>query len=171
MGVAGSMSLMTTQNRVSPYSTTELDVPIQNFLLGFPGYPNLTSWFGLCYSGSWKAPVAGAYTFVTVVDDSVAIWIDGKLVGEDDDGVYYPTVVAENPDLVYNTNPVPMSMDLAAGTHSVRIMYYQGWPVALGIQLWVVPPGQAYVTGSIPPDTDFMQLDPPPTNGSAMACP
>ncbi|MGB9154581.1 MAG: hypothetical protein WCD70_16015 [Alphaproteobacteria bacterium] len=173
LGVAGSMTLMTTADRVAPYSTMQLNIPRQSYTLGFPGFPSLQSWFGLCYDGTWTIPAggAGAYTIVATVDDAVAVWIDGRLVGEDDDGNINSSILAMNTGLPYNTIASMPPLILAAGPHSIQVMYYQGWPVSLGLQLWAVPPTETtYVSGTVPASTDIMQLT-APIGTPPIACP
>ncbi|MGE3623476.1 MAG: PA14 domain-containing protein [Bdellovibrionales bacterium] len=174
LGVAGSMSLLTEQTRIPDiiFSATQVNIPMRPFTEGFPGYEWLTEWFGFCYTGSWQAPTSGDYTFVTAVDDSVAIWIDGVLVGESNEGNYSPSLVTQNLDRpeVYRPEPTAMPrVHVPAGQHNVRIMYYQGWPVVLGAQIWAYGPGQNFVPGTTPPASSLMQLGPPGAN--AMLCP
>jgi len=164
--VAGSMNLFTSQAVIANTSlavcTTDINIPDQAWTQGFPGYPSLQEWFGVCYDGSWIAPSAGLYTFVTAVDDAIAIWIDGKLIGENDDGNISTTTVAKNTGQPYNPGPVAMpQVMLASGVHTVKITYYQAWPVVLGERVWVYPPGTSYTAGATPPSANLMQLHEP----------
>jgi hypothetical protein len=169
--VAGSMNLLTSQDVIPNMDLylTELNVPDQDWTAGFPGYPNLQEWFGLCYDASWSAPSSGTYTFVTAADDAIAIWIDGVLIGEDDDGTISSTILAENTG-AGGHGPVAFApVNLAAGPHSVELMYYQGWPTALEAQVWVMPAGTNYSGNAAPPNSDLMQLG-SPING-VLNCP
>lgn len=169
--VAGSMSLLTSQSRITNLNAyaPQLNVSDQAWSLGFPGHPNLKEWFGLCYDGTWTAPASGAYTFVTAVDDAVAIWIDGQLIGENDGGTVNST---NQMDLgtPFSPNPVAFpAVNITAGQHQVKIMYYQAWPTELEIQVWALPPGLAYTAGSTPSDSNVLQLS-SPVAGS-VSCP
>jgi hypothetical protein len=170
--LAGSMSLLTASDVIPglALTTSVIDVPDQDWTVGFPGFSSLQEWFGLCYDASWTAAAAGTYTFVTAADDSIAIWIDGQLVGENDYGTVSSVALSQYPGHGAGPGPVAFApIALAAGTHSVEIMYYQGWPVSLEAQVWVYPPGAAYQAGSTPPATNLMQLG-SPING-ALSCP
>jgi hypothetical protein len=171
-GLAGSMSLMTAQDRI-PNLTLFLgtvDVPLQSFTQGFPMLPDLTVWFGICLNGTWTAPEAGAYTFVSAVDDAAALWVDGNFVAENDGGTINSTIIAENLDENFSNRPVIMrTINVTAGQHQVHIMYYQGWPVQLELQMWAIPPGQAYTSGTTPSNADFLTLSAP--GPDPIACP
>jgi hypothetical protein len=170
--VAGSMSLLTPAAIIPnmDFYSTQINVSLQAWTAGFPGYTNLQEWFGLCYDATWTAPTSGSYTFVTAVDDAVALWIDGKLVGENDDGNIHSELQTMNPSTPYNPGPVAFkSVNLSAGAHTVEVMYYQGWPVILEVQLWAIPPGTSYSSGSTPSNSNLMQLS-SPANG-ALNCP
>jgi PKD repeat protein len=164
--LAASMNLFTADSLISNSNidvcTSDIDIPMQSWSQGFPNNPSLQEWFGVCYDGSWTAPTSGAYTFVTAVDDAVAIWIDGKLVGENDDGTANYTVLAKNTGEPSSTNPIAFTpVTLSAGNHSVEIMYYQAWPVVLGVQVWSLPPSTKYTAGSTPAASSIMQLSSP----------
>jgi len=180
---SGGVFQMTAANLIPnlTYYPTVADIPDQPWTLGFPGYPQLTEWFGMCYNGGWVAPATGSYTFVVEVDDGVAMWIDGKLIFDDEDGIISTTAVENNlggddPGAIMDMPPVT----LTAGLHQVMIKYFNGWPVVLGLILWDIPPGQSFKstgcspelggTCTTPPASDLMQLVAPPV-GSVDACP
>lgn len=172
MKVDGSMSLLNSQSVIPNLNlyATQVNVPDQPWTQGFPGFPNLQEWFGACYDGAWSAPTAGSYTFVTLVDDAIAIWIDGVLVGENDDGTIHQSLAATNNGEPGNHVPVGfLPVALTAGPHSVKIMYYEGWPTALAAQVWVLPAGTSFVAGTTPSDANVMQISSP--IGGALACP
>jgi len=170
-GNAYNMSYLTAQNRIPDlvFSANELNVPMQNYLQGFPGFPDLTKWFGLCYQGSWTAPASGVYTFVSAVDDGLALWIDGNLVGQNSYGMVNDSLYTTGQG--GNGAPQPFSpVPLNAGPHNVLIKYIQAWPVSLQLQLWALPVGQTYSGHAAPPDSDFMQLG-SPIAPLPMSCP
>jgi hypothetical protein len=162
--VTGNVDMMSATNIVPNlrFSATEVNVPGQYYTAGFPGEPTLQEWFGVCYDGGFTAADEGEYTFVTAVDDSVAISVDGKLLFNNNDGMITPSV--EN-----NLS----SGHLTAGKHSIMIQYMQGWPVYLGVQIWLLPPGESYeynaTSAPTPPSYTLLQMTGPP-NG-VLACP
>jgi hypothetical protein len=166
-GVVGSVDLITAEDIIPQVSfyTTKIDIPDRPWVKGFPGYPDLTKWFGVCYDGGFHVPIAGDYMLVTAVDDSVAIWIDEKLVMNNNDGTITNTVVS---NLVHGTgakgtkyNPGPVAAPpiyLTAGLHSVMIEYMQAYPVTLGVQVWISPESR----GGPFTSKDLMRLVGPP---------
>jgi hypothetical protein len=170
--VDGSMSLLTSDNVIPglQFYATEINVPLQPWTSGFPGFADLQEWFGLCYDANWTAAVDGDYTFVTAVDDAAALWIDGQLVGENDDGDIGTVIQVQNTG--HGPGPDPRAFDpvhLSAGTHSVKIMYYQGWPVSLAVQIWALPPGTPFTDAKSLSPMNLMQLAAPASG--AMTCP
>lgn len=136
---ASSMDLISSGSVVHDldYYATELNIDTRQWIDGFPGYPDFTEWFGLCYDGTWTAPSDGNYTIVTAVDDGMAVFIDGQLVGENDDGNLSATILASYPGLAYSNAPKAFPpITLTAGPHSVQVKYYQAWPTQLRAQLW-----------------------------------
>jgi hypothetical protein len=178
-GVTGSVDLITAADRIQDVDlyTTDVNVPLENYTQGFPGYTSLTSWFGVCYDGGYTAPMSGNYTLVTAVDDSVAIWIDGNLVMNSNDGTVSSTITNDyvngsGPNATqFNPDPVAApSINLSAGPHSVMIEYMQAWPTQLGVQVWIYGPvDSSFNAGSTPPSSQLMQLSGPP--GGVFNCP
>ncbi|MGE3622520.1 MAG: PA14 domain-containing protein [Bdellovibrionales bacterium] len=163
-GYGGNVNLLKASNRIPDveFYASQINVPSQNFSLGFPGYPDLTTWFGICYDGGYNAPTSGNYTFVTAADDGVALWVDGNFVSDYEDNEVYTQIVtntgAAPNNMVPRSSP---SVYLTAGTHHIMIKYYQGWATALGIQMWVKPPNSSKKT--------LLTLENPP-NGQ-ISCP
>ena len=179
LGTTGSVDLLTASDIIPDVQlyTNEINVPLQSYTLGFPGYPELTSWFGVCYDGALTVPTDGAYTLVTAVDDSVAIWIDGDLLMNNNDGAITSFVennmanaTAADHGTAYHPGAVAgPSVNLIAGTHTVMIKYLQAWPTQLGVQVWLYSPGQNFVANSTPSSLNLMQLT-GPMNG-ILNCP
>ena len=92
--------------------TTSLDVPPQDFLIGFPGITRRFEWFAIDYSGKFWIETPGLYRFRLVSDDGAMLYIDGQLIA-DNDGVHSTTVRLG-------------SIRLAGGTHTIRVPYFQG---------------------------------------------
>jgi PA14 domain len=166
--VDGNMNLLTAQDLIVNANldlcSTEIDIPLQSWTLGFPNYTTLTQWFGVCYDATWTAPTTGSYTFVTAVDDAIGIVIDGNFVGINNDGNVSEnsgSQFANNTGSNYSPGPVAFTpVTISAGPHTVEIMYYQGWPVMLEAQVYVLPPGTTYTSMTTLSDY-FMQLRSP----------
>jgi hypothetical protein len=173
-GLSGTVNLIKSSNRILQleFYTTVINVPDRQWNLGFPGYSQLTEWFGVCYDGGFDVPSAQSYTIVTIADDGVAVWIDGKLVNENEDflgnhvfGDEYVNIEGrpyfsggDGGEVGIASRPVHLS----AGLHRVMIKYWQGWPSYLGVQVWAIPSGRGRLPRGFPPDADLMQLVGPP---------
>jgi hypothetical protein len=71
--------------------TTSLNVPPQDFLIGFPGITKRFEWFAIDYSGKFWIEIPGLYRFRLVSDDGAMLYVDGQLIA-DNDGVHSTTV-------------------------------------------------------------------------------
>lgn len=109
--------------------TQKLDVPIREFTQGFPGVTDRYEWFGLVYTGAFEIKKPGAYIFKTISDDGSLVWIDGKLV-VDNDGVH-------------GENPMEGEINLTSGMHTMKVWYYQGPANEIAMQLFIHTPDQA----------------------------
>ncbi len=108
--------------------TSSLNIPPQDFKLGFPGVTKRYEWFAIDYTGRFWIDKPGTYTFVLTSDDGARCYIDDQLVA-DNDGEHPPMDVSG-------------SVSLSAGIHGIRVSYFQGprWQVALVLK--VAPPGE-----------------------------
>jgi hypothetical protein len=109
--------------------TKKIDIPVQDFQNGFPGVTDRFEWFAVRYTGSFNVSAAGAYKFRLASDDGSKLFIDGKLV-IDNDGVH----PVEEKDGTVN---------LTAGGHTLVLEYFQGPATEIALQLWVTAPGAA----------------------------
>jgi outer membrane protein OmpA-like peptidoglycan-associated protein len=91
---------------------SSLNVPERDFQQGFPGVTDRFEWFALDYKGTFFAATAARYDFHLTSDDGSKLLIDGRQV-IDNDGVH-------------PQQRVDGSVDLEAGTHSMRLQYFQG---------------------------------------------
>ncbi len=115
---------------MAPHGTIfaqQLNVPDQDFSLGFPGVTKRTTWFAIDYRGAFDVATPGKYNFRLSSDDGSKLWIDGK-VAVDDDGVHA-------------TGSASNDIDLKAGRHSIEVGYFQGPPVRVSLQLFCTQPG------------------------------
>jgi hypothetical protein len=92
--------------------TTALDVPAQDFLLGFPGITNRNEWFAIDYTGRFWIPAAGEYQFSLTSDDGSKLYIDDHTL-IDLDGTHAP-----------ETGFGRIKLD--CGIHRIRVSYFQG---------------------------------------------
>ena len=115
------------QPRGSIY-TTSLNVPPQDFLIGFPGITRRFEWFAINYSGKFWIENPGLYRFRLVSDDGAMLYIDDQLIA-DNDGVHSTTVRLG-------------SVRLTGGMHSIRVPYFQGPGDTVALVLEVAGPGE-----------------------------
>jgi hypothetical protein len=108
------------------FYTTVLNVPSRRFTEGFPGVSSRIEWFAIRYRGKFTVATAGTYKFRLVSDDGSMLYVDGRLIINND---------GQHP---------PFSRDgtfaLEAGEHSLFVNYYQGPRETLALQLFVTPP-------------------------------
>jgi len=107
--------------------TTSLNVPPRSFHEGFPGVTNRFEWFAIDYNGRFWIDQPGIYQFSLLSDDGSKLYIDDRLV-IDNDGVHPAMTLVE-------------SAELAAGAHRIRISYFQGPRFEVALVLKVARPG------------------------------
>ena len=117
----------------APFATIvvpALKVKPRKFDAGFPGlgkgHNKLLEWFAIRFEGRLMAPRAGSYTFRLNSDDGSRLYIDGKVV-IDNDGVHPPKAVDG-------------TVQLTPGAHAIVVEYFQGprWQIALELS-WMQP--------------------------------
>ena len=118
---------LSEQKPVQVLSLPQLDVSARPYTDGFPGVPNRTEWFAIRFIGSFSIPTAGSYRFRLHSDDGSRLYIDDQLV-VDNDGLHSPRSALG-------------TVSLAAGTHHLRVDYYQGPREEIALQLFWTPPG------------------------------
>jgi hypothetical protein len=123
-----SIKSLGTCNALFELYTDRFNVSTRQFELGFPGAPGLTEWFAILYTGKFVVEQSGTYKFRLASDDGSILQIDGETV-IDHDGQHGPSVKRGE-------------AELAAGTHELRLRYFQGPRVWVALQLWVTPPGK-----------------------------
>lgn len=110
--------------------TTSLNVPTQDFKIGFPGVTKRHEWFAIDYTGRFWVGKAGVFRFRLLSDDGADLYIDGGLV-IDNDG-RHPPEAREG------------STELSRGIHRIRVPYFQGPRFQVALVLEVAPPGEDY---------------------------
>jgi len=101
----------------------KLDIPERSWTSGFPGVPDRKEWFAIVYTGYFKVKKAGNYTFRLLSDDGSKLYIDGKLV-INNDGLHSPSARLSD-------------VDLNSSKHSIRVEYFQGPATEIALQLFV----------------------------------
>jgi PA14 domain len=108
--------------------TASLNVPPQNFLVGFPGVTDRFEWFAINYTGKFWIENPGKYRFSLLSDDGAKLYIDERLI-VDNDGLHSP-VAQEG------------TAKLAGGIHRLRVPYFQGPRTAVALVLQIAGPGE-----------------------------
>ena len=110
--------------------TTSLNVPAQNFELGFPGVTKRVEWFAIVYTGKFWVRDAGEYYFNLMSDDGSRLWIDGKLV-VNNDGIHPPRESLGR-------------VELGQGVHRLEVAYFQGPRASVALVMKVASPGKGW---------------------------
>lgn len=111
----------TMQSAGTLYTHT-LNVPTRSWETGFPGVPNRFEWFGIEYKGNFKVKKPGHYSFRILSDDGAKLFIDNKLV-IDNDGLHSPSSAGGE-------------ADIDGGEHTITVQYYQGPRYLIALQLF-----------------------------------
>jgi hypothetical protein len=111
-----------TMQSVSTIYTKALDIPPRSWTSGFPGIPDRFEWFGIEYSGAFKPVKTGKYFFKLVSDDGSKLYIDGKLI-IDNDGAH-------------GASSKKGEIFLDDSRHSIKIDYFQGPRFQIALQLF-----------------------------------
>ncbi len=123
--------------------TETLNVAARSFDTGFPGVTNRFEWFAIEYTTTFQAARAGEYAFRIVSDDGTKLFIDDRLV-IDNDGTHPPRAKEG-------------SVQLSAGAHSMVVQYFQGPRNQIALQLFYARGNQEPV---VFPGTDFTLATP-----------
>ncbi len=115
------------QSPVGTIYTEELDIPKRDFREGFPGITDRFEWFAIRYTGSFHVMEGGKYRFRLRSDDGSRLYIDNRLV-VDNDGAH-PARTKKG------------RVRLSEGNHTIRVEYFQGPRFSVALQLWILPPG------------------------------
>lgn len=110
-----------------PHITTifvnEINVPTRVWNNGFPDLPEIYEWFAIEYKVTMRINEDGNYKFRLVSDDGAKLYIDKKLI-VDNDGTH-------------QFLPVSGSAKLAKGEYNFKLQFFQGPRYEAGIQLFV----------------------------------
>jgi len=117
-----------TGEPVGSVYTDSLKVPYE-MPEGIPGLTSRVDWFGIDYHGKFWVQAAGKYRFQIFSDDGAGLYIDDRLVAEDDG--------------VHSLEKATGSVELASGMHTIHVPYFQQ-TVHVGLILIVQPPGEGW---------------------------
>jgi hypothetical protein len=124
-----SLAVLQTLKPVGSIYTSSLNVPPQDFSIGFPGITDRFEWFAIDYNGKFWIEKPGVYRFKLISDDASMLSIDGLLV-IDSDGIH--SAIARRG-----------SVRLSGGVHKIRVAYMQGPRDAVALTLEVAGPEDA----------------------------
>jgi hypothetical protein len=111
---------------VATIYTDTLNIPERHFYDGFPGVSRRAEWFLIDYTGTFSVTVNGMYEFRLHSDDGSYLFIDDRMVIEND-GKHAPESRSG-------------SIPLAAGEHHIKVRYAQT-DDRMALQLFVLVPG------------------------------
>ncbi|HET9236053.1 MAG TPA: PA14 domain-containing protein [Oligoflexus sp.] len=118
--------------RLTKVCMDQYNVAPRDWSTGFPGVTNLFEWFALHTTTNVVVPMDGTYSFKLNSDDGAKLYIDGKLV-IDNDGQHAPTAKEA-------------TVTLTAGQHALSIDYFQGPRYQIALELyWKTPGASSYV--------------------------
>ena len=148
--LGGPISRMPNFDRLLPadtFITANLNVSTRDYLIGFPmpDMPSVFENFAIRFRAELKIDTPGIYTFELSSDDGSQLYINGKLV-IDNDGIH-ATVSKEG------------SIKLDIGTHPVEIHYFQGPRYRIALQwLYQLPNSSRKIV--VPPDVIYPPSEP-----------
>jgi hypothetical protein len=116
-----------TLTQLSVVYACEWNIPQHDWHQGFPNLADRSEWFAIHYSGPFTVKVPGTYRFRTSSDDGTRLFIDGKVV-VDNDGVRPMRSVAG-------------TVELSASRHDLTLDYFQGPRYSIAMQVYVTAPG------------------------------
>jgi PA14 domain len=108
--------------------TSSLNVPTQDYMLGFPGISKRLEWFAIDYSGKFWIGTPGEYRWELTSDDGSMLYIDDKLLI--DNGGMHAAIALSG------------TTQLSGGIHTIRVPYFQGIKYRVALILKIAGPGQ-----------------------------
>jgi len=104
----------------------QLNVPAQDFMIGFPGVSDRFEWFGIEYKGDFYIREPGTYCWKGSSDDGMKLIVDGNEILSID-GIHPETAATKK-------------CKLREGKHTIKVKYFQGPGNAVALRLWIAPP-------------------------------
>jgi hypothetical protein len=109
---------------------SSLNIPTQDYKLGFPGITKRFEWFAIDYTGKFWINQPGEYRWELTSDDGAMLYIDGQQVI--DNGGLHPPVTLHG------------TTRLSEGIHTIRVPYFQGLKFQVALILKIAGPGQEF---------------------------
>lgn len=119
------------QTPVTSIQLSQFNIPAQPSSVGFPGYPNLTSWFEILFDGYIYIPISGSYNFRLCSDDGAILRMYNGIT----------LLYTLNNDGQHAMSCANSNVTLSQGYYPIQMDYYQGPPTFLGLQLYWTKPG------------------------------
>ena len=146
----GPISRMPNFDRLLPADTfiaANLNVSTRDYMIGFPmpDMLSVTENFAIRFRAELKIDTPGVYTFTLSSDDGSQLYINGKLV-IDNDGIH-GTVSKQG------------SIKLDIGIHPVEIHYFQGPRFRIALQWFYQPPNSSRKI-VVPPEVIYLPSEP-----------
>jgi hypothetical protein len=110
--------------------TSSLNVTPRGFQEGFPGVTDRYEWFAIDYSGRFWIEKPGLYRFELMSDDGSRLYIDDRVV-VNNDGIHTP-----------ETRIAALTLD--GGIHRIRVSYFQGPRDCVALVLRVAERGEEW---------------------------
>jgi hypothetical protein len=110
--------------------TSSLNIPPQDYQLGFPGIEKRLEWFAIDYTGKFWIGKPGEYRFELTSDDGSMLYIDDQLV-IDNGGLHAPLTLAGR-------------IQLSGGIHNIRVAYFQGIKYHVALVLKIAGPSEEF---------------------------
>ena len=108
--------------------TRSLNVPPRDFKEGFPGETKRFEWFAIDYEGKFWIERAGDYRFALTSDDGSLLYLDDRLV-IDNDRIHPPQTKETHGFMGH-------------GVHNIRVSYFQGPRSGIALVLQIARPGE-----------------------------
>lgn len=105
-----------------------LNIKPREFTEGFPGVTDRFEWFAIDYHGRFYIDKPGKYDFSLISDDGSKLFIDNKLIIDNDHD--------------HPPRQVDGRVTLSGGIHRIRIEYFQGPRTGIALMLGVLEPGE-----------------------------
>jgi preprotein translocase subunit YajC len=131
-GLTGKIYLLPAYTRVLPgfdtmksvgtVYTDSINIPPRSWSSGFPGLRDRFEWFGIEYTGFFKANKEGEYVFRLLSDDGSKLFIDDSLI--------------INNDGLHGAFAKTGKITLDDSRHSIKIQYFQGPRYQIALQLF-----------------------------------
>ncbi|MCC6574730.1 MAG: hypothetical protein IT462_13200 [Planctomycetes bacterium] len=148
-----SMPDLANKQPIYTYETEALNWPLREATAGFPCIPgnlNLVENYAIEFEGGIEAPRDLRYRFHLVSDDGSKLWVDDALVVDHDHTGHSPR---------YGDST------LTAGTHKLKVHYFQGGRPSIALQFFVqengapIPPAVLSATAYAAQEPEAFEAD------------